>query len=169
MQHTEGGAAAKQPPAGQGKPEANSGARNVWSVVAAAIAALGVAGAAWVGGAFADASARGATNVRLIEVAVGILQGDPKRPSTGALRAWATRVIDKYSDVPLDSQARRALRDSVALPVFRVVPSIRTEQSPWQGQGVTPAIDITCTRDGLCDTTYLLSAPDTGQARKKRR
>lgn len=135
---------------------------------AAVIAAFGLAGAPGSAENFASASASSATNGRLIGIAVGILQRKPSQ-TTGSLRAWAIQVIDRYSDVPLDSLATRLLRDSVALPFIRMVPGSRTELSPWQGEGVSPAIDMTCTREGVCDTTYFSAGPDTGRARKKRR
>jgi len=84
--------------------------------VAVAIAPL-AAGAttAWISGKYADASARRETNVRMVELAVGILQQAPS-PETRSLRTWATVMVDKYSDVRLGEPARLALRDSVRLP-----------------------------------------------------
>lgn len=85
------------------------------AIIAVAATLTAGVGAAWVGGRFADASAQRAANVRLIELAIGILQEQPS-PSSRELRGWALGVLDKHSDVRLSERARLALTDSIALP-----------------------------------------------------
>jgi hypothetical protein len=82
--------------------------------IAVAIAFVPIA-TAWIAGRYADASAHREANVRLVEVAVGVLQ-QPLSPSTRVMRVWAAAVVDKYSEVPLGDAARKALTDSIVLP-----------------------------------------------------
>jgi len=69
-----------------------------------------------ISGRYADASAKRATSVQLVTLAVGILQEEPKRNAVD-IRGWAMDVLDRYSGVPpLSAKARAALADSVKLP-----------------------------------------------------
>jgi len=76
---------------------------------------------AWIAGRYADASARRDANVRLVEVAVGVLQ-QPPSSATRVMRVWAVAVVDKYSEVPLGDAARKALTDSIVLPAASSFP-----------------------------------------------
>jgi hypothetical protein len=73
-------------------------------------------GAAYVGGRFADASARRAADVQLIGLAINILEQPPPHPSR-ELRTWAVGVLEKHGDINLPERAKLALADSVALPI----------------------------------------------------
>ena len=70
-----------------------------------------------IAGRFAAASAERDANVRLVEIAAGILQETPEGPGS-PLRAWAVSVIDQYSVVKLPPNVRRVLADSTALHTF---------------------------------------------------
>jgi hypothetical protein len=70
---------------------------------------------AYVGAAFASATSRRETDVRLVELAVAILREQP-RPQAVDIRGWAMDVLDLYSGVRLSTAARRALSDSLRLP-----------------------------------------------------
>jgi hypothetical protein len=56
------------------------------------------------------------TETRFVEVAIGILQAPPS-DSTRMLRDWATKVVNKYSEVKLSDSLVRQLRDSLPLSV----------------------------------------------------
>jgi hypothetical protein len=64
---------------------------------------------------FAAAGARREANVRLVEMAVSILQEEPK-PKAVDIRSWAMDVLDEYSGIKLNPRARAALSDSIRLP-----------------------------------------------------
>jgi hypothetical protein len=48
----------------------------------------------------------------LVQVAVQVLK-EPRRPDDGAIRKWASEVINKNSDVPLPSEAANQLSSSL--------------------------------------------------------
>ena len=71
---------------------------------------------AWIGYQYNEDQHRRATGVKMIEIALGILAGEPENKH---LRDWAVDVLANYSKeagVPLDEQAKDALRDK-PLPV----------------------------------------------------
>src|SRR5438034_9313121 len=84
-------------------------------ITAAVVTLVAGIGAAYVGGRFADASARRAADVQLIALAIDILEQAPPRPSR-ELRTWAVGVLEKHGDIALPERAKLALADSVALP-----------------------------------------------------
>ena len=90
------------------------------AIITAPVTLAAGIGAAYVGGKFADASARRAADVQLIALAIGILEQKPPQPSR-ELRAWAVGVLGQHGDVPIPEHARLALMDSVALPRGYVV------------------------------------------------
>ena len=50
--------------------------------------------------------------LKTVEMAVGILQQDPKEnPESEALREWAIKVVDEYSGVPLSPSAADELKN----------------------------------------------------------
>lgn len=86
----------------------SAGAASAWLTVSTAVAALlgGIVGS-WLDFDVRDRQ----LDVRLVEIAVGILQAEPKdniRPA----REWAVDVIAKYSNVPISPASRVALIDN---------------------------------------------------------
>lgn len=116
-------------------------------------------------GQFAKASARNAANVRLVELAVGVLQRKPNS-ATRDLRTWAISVIDRYSDVDLSPTARAALADSLTLPGTIWLPGefVRV-YAPWE-KG-RPFVVISCDVRGHCDTLYT-TRPESLRPRRGR-
>lgn len=55
-------------------------------------------------------------NVKMVEIAVGILSQEPK-DNIASAREWAADVIDHYSDVDLSPSARTALVNNRAVSV----------------------------------------------------
>ena len=68
-----------------------------------------------VGNCYSSAIARRDSNVRLTELAAGILRS-PATIEARSLRAWAVEVINRYSEVPIPKETGAALRDSISLP-----------------------------------------------------
>jgi len=90
---------------------------------ALAIAAVTVPIAtAFIASGFANASARREANVRLTELAVGILRAEPTA-ATRDIREWAVDVVERYSEVPISAAAKGALADSVSLPTSIMFPT----------------------------------------------
>jgi hypothetical protein len=61
-----------------------------------------------------DITNRRIIEAKMIEVAVGVLAQEPEN-GTQPAREWAVDIIERYSDVPLNSAARRALIEHRAL------------------------------------------------------
>jgi len=82
------------------------------SVVAAIVIPVVLA---FVGQGYSTAIKERELQGRFVELAVEILRGDPKEQAEG-LRSWATDIINRYSGVPMQRDARNALLRN-ALPV----------------------------------------------------
>lgn len=85
---------------------------NLWAAVITALAAL--LGAA-VGSTVTYLTQDRATDVRLLELGVQILQENPKGQNR-ALREWGLQLMERYSEEDLPPDLRESLRDSLSLP-----------------------------------------------------
>lgn len=65
----------------------------------------------WTSTALKDREVRG----QFVQLAVSILQ-QPPTPENRSVREWAIDVINKYSEVPLESAAEDSLKESAVLP-----------------------------------------------------
>ncbi len=90
---------------------------NLWTAVITALAAL--IGAA-VGSTVTYLTQDRATDVRLLELGVEILQEDPQGQNEG-LRQWGLSLLDRYSDEDLPDELRESLRDSISFPLTATV------------------------------------------------
>lgn len=59
--------------------------------------------------------------VKFVELAITILSKDPNQ-SDANIRRWATKILERYSDVPLGDEARKDIIDTVPLPKIRDTP-----------------------------------------------
>lgn len=50
-------------------------------------------------------------DIKMIEIALGILREDPKESNITAAREWAVSLLDRYSGEPLSEAARSELLD----------------------------------------------------------
>jgi hypothetical protein len=73
------------------------------------------------------------TQLKYVELAVGILREKPD-PTAGQVRSWAVQVVDKFAPVPLSNQATDELRQRQLLlerkavdeveKVLKIIPKI---------------------------------------------
>jgi hypothetical protein len=120
--------------------------------------------AAYIGGRFADASARRSVDVQLIAQALSILQQRPGLPSPG-LRRWALGVLNKHSDVHMSERDQLALVDSVAFPRSISFSDLLIAQPPFLNVVVSGTTQPKITLDSAGKAFRQRPAPDT--TRKK--
>lgn len=63
---------------------------------------------AFIANVYSESMKESELKVKYLELAVKILQEDPK-PESETLRAWAVKLIDQYSDVELDVSTQKGL------------------------------------------------------------
>jgi hypothetical protein len=85
------------------------------SIRVAAIAFAGVVFGALITGYFQWSSSKEQTDIRLVEVAVGVLRAKPNEEDLKALRNWAINVVENRSGTRFTQQEREALQ-KYALP-----------------------------------------------------
>lgn len=91
------------------------------NAVSGMIAAVGIPLAlAIVGQSYSAAIKKREIQGRFVELAVTILSAEPAGDRDRALRGWATRILDKFSGVPMGESARVELQDSIVLPSAQV-------------------------------------------------
>lgn len=61
-----------------------------------------------VGNSYTSAMKHSENRVKYVELAIGILKTNPS-PDTENLRAWAIKVIDNYSEVPMNDKTKDEL------------------------------------------------------------
>ncbi|WP_143596195.1 hypothetical protein [Tistlia consotensis] len=85
--------------------------------IATGLAAIGVPLVAlYIGNNFAAAIKQRELDAQIVQIAVQVLRDDPaKVPGSPALRDWAIGMINRHSDIPLNSQAQEELRTT---PLF---------------------------------------------------
>ena len=95
------------------------------SIRVAAIAFAGVVLGALITGYFQWSSSKEQTNIRLVEVAIGVLRAKPieEEEHLKALRNWAIKVVEDRSGTQFTQQERQAL-EKYALPY-------EPKFSPW--------------------------------------
>lgn len=103
---------------------------------------------AFIAARYADSSAQREANLRLIEVAVGILQ-QPAKPDAVDIRSWALDVIDAHADVKIPPAAREALKKATSFPLYV------THYAPWE-------------KGRLWLGGESVSVPDSGDTARKR-
>ena len=124
-----------------------------------------------IAGKYADISARRAADVRLIELAAGILRERPA-PTTIDLRTWAMDILDHYSEVKLPSGLRQSLIDSLSLPAV----SFSAAGGSISAGGVFTAGEepgryplVSCAQAGtICDTSWINIVRPPDEARNRR-
>jgi hypothetical protein len=93
--------------------DTGSGLSAGWVAALGAFAALigGLAGfgGAWITGYFSLASKDEELRVRLVEIAISILEADPSKTDLTPARGWAMDVIDQKSGVKFSDADRAAL------------------------------------------------------------
>jgi hypothetical protein len=71
--------------------------------------------AALIASSYAKAAADRTGEVKLVELAVGLLR-EPPRSETEGVREWAIRVLNKYSGVPLAAATQASLTNCLTFP-----------------------------------------------------
>jgi hypothetical protein len=79
------------------------------TIVPALVGGLAGFGGAWVTGSFSYASKDEELRVRLVEIAISILEADPSKTDLTPARGWAMDVIDQKSGVKFSDADRAAL------------------------------------------------------------
>jgi hypothetical protein len=79
------------------------------TIVPALVGGLAGFGGAWVTGYFSLASKDEELRVRLVEIAISILEADPSKTDLTPARGWAMDVIDQKSGVKFSDADRAAL------------------------------------------------------------
>jgi hypothetical protein len=69
---------------------------------------------AYIGNQYTSALKDREIQAQYVKLAVEILQAEPTG-SNKSVRAWATKIIDRYSGVPLGTEAERALVEAVTI------------------------------------------------------
>ena len=104
---------------------------NPFAVAVIALVSACVGAGATLGiGAFGYFNKNRDLDIKMIEIALGILREDPEKSKITATREWAVDLLDQYSGTPLNALARAEL---VSIPFkFSVPDSItnRGTQSP---------------------------------------
>jgi hypothetical protein len=105
---------------GAGLPEAGPRSTPLQQALAAAIVLASIlvpVVTAVIAAMYANSSAQREANLRLVELAVGILQQPPK-PEALDIRIWALDVIDAHADVRMPVAARASLQKATSFPVY---------------------------------------------------
>jgi len=80
------------------------------AVIAGLSAAIGAVGGPYLTSRVDYFTRNREMDIKMVEIAVGILRSDNKtEPGVAPARAWAADVIDRYSQIPLSSEARKSL------------------------------------------------------------
>lgn len=87
---------------------------------------------AFIAARYADSGAQREANLRLVELAVGILQQPPK-PEAVDIRSWALDVIDAHADVRIPLAAREALQKATSFPVYVTHTALWEKGRLWLG------------------------------------
>jgi hypothetical protein len=89
--------------------------RDVWDklqVTAVSTAAVAVPVVlALIGYEFNSAMKDKDVRVKTVEIAISVLNQDPKKVDSPHLRNWAINVVDRYSGIPLKVEALQELKD----------------------------------------------------------
>ena len=102
------------------------------SAISGMIAAVGIPFAlAVVGQKYSAAIKEREIQGRFVELAVTILSAEPAGDSARALRGWATRVLDKFSGVPMGDSARVELQQHIVLPPTQGGPAAPLERDAF--------------------------------------
>ena len=88
---------------------------NLLKTLSAASAALVIPIAlAYIGNQYTSALKEREIQAQYVKLAVDILQGTPAEGNK-SVRTWATKIINKYSGVPLGAEAEKALIETVPI------------------------------------------------------
>jgi|GEM_PF-5598720 len=60
-------------------------------------------------------------DIKMVEIALGILREDPEKSNIAAVRSWAVDLLDAYSGVPLSTQARSELLKEQLIGNFYII------------------------------------------------